>query len=86
MNVSLGHGSLCISTADVVAIDKGCFDGIVLVHMLKADCLTDWRLVVNSLATVAVSACSYLVEEGAVHLVHLRAVNLGQAISHFSKL
>ena len=50
--------------------------------MLKADCFAYGRLVVNSLATIAVTASSDFVEEGAVDFIHFSAVDFRETISH----
>lgn len=78
----LGHGCLGISPADIISINECSFDCVVLIHMFETDCFGQRRLVMNSLATVPVPACTHLVEEGTIHLIHLGPVDLRQAVGH----
>lgn len=80
--LAFGHGSIGISAAHVIAVDQGGLDCIVLVHVLEAYGLADGRLVVDSLAAVAVPACAHLVEKWTIYLVHLCAVDFGESVSH----
>lgn len=54
----------------------------VLVHMLQHQSLADRRLVVDAFAAVPIAAGAHLEEEGAIDLVHLRAVDPRQPVSH----
>ena len=52
--------------------------------MLKKNSLADWWFIVDSLAAITVSACSYLVEERAVDFVHFCAIDFGESFGHKS--
>ena len=54
--------------------------------MLQKHSLTDRGLVVDALATVSISTCSDLVEEGTVDLIHLSTVDLGESFGHLDYL
>jgi hypothetical protein len=77
---------LSVLGSDDVARNDGGLDGVVLVHVLEEDGLADGRLVVDAFAAVAVAAGADLVEEGTVHLVHLRPIDFRQPLSHTIKL
>lgn len=45
--------------------------------MLETNSFGNRRFVMNSLATVTISACSHFIKEGAINLVHFGSINFG---------
>lgn len=74
---------LSVFGTDWITRNESGFDGAVFVHMLKEHCLADGWFVMNSFATVTISAGSYFVKEWTVDFVHFRAVHFGESLGHF---
>jgi hypothetical protein len=74
---------LSVFGTDWITRNESGFDGAVFIHMLKEHCLADGWFVMNSFATVTISAGSYFVKEWTVDFVHFRAVHFGESLGHF---
>lgn len=76
------HGFFSIFSTHIVSCCQGCLHCRVFVHVFKHQSLADWRLVVNSLAAVTITAGTHLEEERTVDFVHFCAIDATESISH----